>query len=428
MKRIPFTAAAKFGRVFRPGGLHFALILFFAGCSRAPVPPPVPAASANPELHLQIENARREVLRTPDSGGAWGRLGQSFEAAEFPSEARACYAQAGTLDPASPRWPHLLGLLELEEDPESALLELARAVPLSGATNDASRVRLAQALVERGRFAEATNHLAALLRSQPAHPAARLELARVWMTEGRAAEAADLLSPCLTNPYTARPAVLLLSQARARTGDAVAASALAGRAASMPRPFDWPDPFQREVQDLRQDRARAVERVNALLIQRRVADAEAIALRLVERHPDDPEVLLVLGRLRLQQGQCVESESVLRRHLLARPGSLNGLIQLGLALMCQSRWTDATEVFGSAVAAKPDFAQAHVNLGLARSRAGNAAGAIASLREALRCSPGEARTHSLLAEELARSGQADEAAQHRERARLLTAAAGTPGR
>lgn len=404
---------------WRSGTVGLLMLLVLGGCGRSPEPPATPAGLANAELSRQIETARSEVLSNRTSGAAWGRLGQCFEAAEFFPEARICYAQAEALDTGSARWPHLLGLLLLQESPEDALVQLARAVAVAEPTNDFSRVRLVQALVERGRFAEATNHLAVLLTNQATHPAARLELARVRLAEGRATEAIDLLTPCLTNPYTARPAVLLLSQCRVRVGDAPAAAALASKAATMPRPFNWPDPYSREVQNLRQDLARQVERVNSLVIQRRFDQAEELLKPLIERSSDHPEVLLVLGRVRLQQGRCDEAEAAISRHLEATPSSLNGLIQLGLALMCQSRWTDAGKVFGRAVELKPDFAQAHFNLGMARIRTGDTAGAIASLREALRCSPGDARAHSVLADALASSGQTEEAAFHRERARSL---------
>ncbi len=379
----------------------------------------MPVGVANGEMLQIITKARAEVVASRASGPAWGRLGQTFEAGEFPAEAQACYAQASALDAGSARWPHLLGLLQLQDSPAAALTNLARAAHLAAPTNDAPRLRLAQALVERGRHPEAKEWLAPILAARPGHPAARLESARIHLAENLPAVAADLLAPCLTNPYTARPAVLLLSQARARTGDDVSAVALAKRAAAMPRPFDWPDPFLREVQDLKQDRARSVERANQQLIQRRFAEAGATLAELLGRFPDDPEGLLVLGRLHLQQGRCAEAEAAFRSHLAARPDSLSGLVQLGLSLMCQSRWSDADEIFSKAVGLKPDFAQAHFNLGLARSRGGDGAGAIASLRMAIRCSPGDADAHTLLAEQLFRSGAREEAARHLDRALAL---------
>ncbi len=401
-------------------GLLFALLAAgLIGCSRQPEPPPLPTVSANAEMLQAISAARTEVVKSAGSGAAWGRLGQAFEAGEYPGEARICYARAAELEPESARWPHLLGLLQLQDAPAAALTNLARATRLASPTNDASRLRLAQALIERGRPAEAKEHLAPLLAARPDHPAARLELARVRLAENEPTLAAELLTPCLTNPYTARSAAQLLSQAKARSGDAAGAVALARRAAAMPRPFDWPDPFLREVQEFKQDRSHQVEKANRQVIQRRWAEAEVTLTNLLSSFPDDPECLLVLGRLRFQQSRCPEAEAAFRRHLAVQTNSLNGLIQLGLSLMCQSRWPEAGDVFGRAVQVKPDFAQAHLNLGLARSRAGDPAGAITSLREALRCSPGDADAHALLAEELSRTGARDEAARHLERALAL---------
>src|SRR6185503_9767447 len=103
---------------------------------------------------------------------------------------------------------------------------------------------------------------------------------------------------------------------------------------------------------------------------------EVLLGRLLAAFPDDPEGLLLLGRLRYLERNCPEAEQAFRRHLRIQPNSLNGLIQLGLSLLCQQRWNDAAAVLDQAITLKPDFAQAHSNLGYARSRAGDSAGAI----------------------------------------------------
>jgi tetratricopeptide (TPR) repeat protein len=293
----------------------------------------------------------------------------------------------------------------LQDQPEAAIASLSRAAALSGPTNDAPRLRLARALVELGRFAEATNQLASLLAPNPGHPAARLELVRVRLALHQLAGASELLAPCLTNPYTARAGLLLLSQIKAREGETGVAASLAQRAAAMPKPFDWPDPFLREVQSLRGDRTRGADQINALLLQQRLPEAEAALTRFLQSAPEDVEGLLLLGRLRLQQKRCAEAADILERHLVLRPESLNGLVQLGMARYCESRWPEAAEAFTRAVALKPDFAQAHHNLGLALARAGNSDRAIASFREAIRCAPGDAGPWVALAEEHLRLGQ-----------------------
>jgi tetratricopeptide (TPR) repeat protein len=336
-------------------------------------------------------------------------LGQHLNALEFHKEARTCYQRAGELDPQSPKWPHLLALLQFQDEPGAAISNLTRAVTLNAGTNDASPLRLAQALAERGRYSEATNHLHALLGTNPSHPAARLELARVHLANNQTNLITDLLSTCLTNPFTARPALLLLSQARAREGETAAANALAERALRMPRAFDWPDPYLREVQALRPQRLQLADRAGALLAQGRLADAEKVIAKLLEDFPNDAEAFLLSGRLLLQQERFAEAEERFRQHLQLNENSLNGHFQLGLLLLRQQRWEQAAPVLERALLLKPDFAQAHANLALARSRMGDPARAVESYRQALRYRPGDARTHLALAEELARLGQQKEA-------------------
>jgi tetratricopeptide (TPR) repeat protein len=378
-------------------------------------------ATAGCAAHIAraIQTSRQTVLARGHSADAWGHLGEAFHAAEFHAEARTCYARAAQLDSRSARWPHLLGLLQLQDLPDAALANLNRAAELAGTATDAPRLRLAQALAERGRFREATNHLHALLNGNSGHAAARLELARIRLSENQLASAAELLRPCLTNAYSGRAAHFLLGQVRAREGNVEAATMLARQAAAMVRPLDWPDPFLREVQSLRADRSKLSEQANLLLIQRRFPEAEAILIDLLKKLPEDAEALLLLGRLRLQERRCAEAEPLFQRHLARQTNSLNGLVQLGLALFCQQRWNDSATAFERALVLKPDFAQAHYNLGLARARAHDSAGAIRSYREALRCSPGDAATHAALADELLLVGSFDEALIQADRAIAL---------
>ncbi len=397
-----------------------AFLLLPAGCSRPDPPPNPPLASLDRPLSSLIETSRQAVLATPKSADAWGRLGQAFHAVEFFGEARICYSNAAELDSLAPRWPHLLGLLQLQEHPDAAFGNLARAAELTGAQPDAPRVLLAKAMVERGRFDDAAKPLQVLLAANPAHAAARLEMARVWIFRDELKHAAESLAPCTTNPVTARAAMLLLAQILQRQGNAEAAGGLSRRAASMPRPFDWPDPWLREVQSLRVDRQKLADHVNGLLMQQRLSQAGAELEKLLNIFPDDAEALLLLGRLLSLEQKQTEAEAAFRRHLATQPSSLNGLVQLGISLLRQERWADAAAALRRALALKPDFAQAHYNLGYALSRAGDSAGAVASYKEALRCAPGEVGTHMALAEELQRAGLATEALEHVNRAAELS--------
>ncbi|MGE3309948.1 MAG: tetratricopeptide repeat protein [Limisphaerales bacterium] len=378
--------------------------------------PEIPGVNLDPAMAEPLFRARERALADTGSADAWGRFGQHLEAAEFPGEARICYLRASELDPGSARWVHLLGLLELQDSPDAGWAHLARAAELAGSTNDASRVRLAQSLVERGRFEEAVPHLVALTNARPGHPAALLEWARVRLAERDLDDAEARLGTCLTNPHAAKQAIWLLSQVRARQGRSEEARVLADRAAKLPRAFDWPDPYQREVQGLRVDRARRIDRIQGWMAQGKLEDADRELGVLLGENPEDSEALLLAGRLALQRRQCPEAEERFRLQLRVAGESVNGLMQLSLALLCQQRWKEAEIVLTRVLVLKPDFAQAHANRAIARSRNGDRPGAIAGFRDALRCSPGDAGNHAALGEELARSGAVEDAMKHIDRA------------
>ena len=383
---------------------------------RTPRPPNVPLSALDFSLATLIQTSRAAVVAAPKSAAAWARLGQGLHAAEFSAEARLCYSNAAVLDKNDFRWPYLLGLLELQDAPDAAIRELRRATALAGATSEGPRFQLARALIERGQFDEAAPLLKTLLAANPNHAAAHIELARIYLARGELREATYEIQPALTNNYTMRAAYFVAAQIAQRNGQREVAAQLAARAGSLPRPFDWPDPVVRDVQRLRIDRAALADRANALLQQKRIPETSAAVSELLATSPEDPETLLLLGRLRYVENRCAEAEAAFRRHLVVQPNSLNGLIQLGLALLCQQKWTNAAEILEQAIALKADFAQAHHNLGLARSRAGDSAGAIRAYRDALRCNPGDVNAHIALAEELANVGELPEAKEHVRRA------------
>ena len=376
-------------------------VLLLAGCQRAVEPPMVPTTSLDPALASLVADARQAVVSAPKSAEAWGKLGQALHAAEFLPEARQCYRSAAELDPRAPRWPHLLGVLELADDFESGVLNLQRAVELGGAQSGASRLRLGQVLLERGQNDEALDQLNLLLAQDDQSLSAKLTLARALIAANQPDKAASTLQGIPT-----RDATMLLAQIRQRQGDAIESVRLVRLASTLQDTQESPDPFLNEVLSLRADARSLADHANALLVQRRSADAETVINRLLQNYPGNAEGLLLLGRLRYQQQRCTEAEEAFRRHLVAEPKSLNGLLQLTLAQFCQQRWGEAVSTLKQAIALKPDSAPAHYNLGYALLRTGDSAGGIAALREAVRCEPGDARSRLALADALRRTGDA----------------------
>ena len=82
------------------------------------------------------------------------------------------------------------------------------------------------------------------------------------------------LAPCLTNPFTIRAAWLLAAQAQGRAGNPAAAAAAARQAARQPSGPGWPDPFLREIHELRVGRQNLADQVGQYLAQQRLSEAE----------------------------------------------------------------------------------------------------------------------------------------------------------
>lgn len=388
-------------------GLSLGLI----ACAPQQEVPSIPQQGLSPQWIQTLGDARAAVIRSPRSAEAWGRLGQRFHAADIPDMAVRCYIQAQALSPQDQRWWHLSGILQLLSQPDQGLAALRRAVDV--ATNETSasisRLTLAKGLLELAQEAEAERQLRTLLATNSYHAGARLELARVELNRNELDAAETLLSACTTNSYTARPAVLLLSQIRQRQGQSDEAQRWSRQGLSLPKPMDWPDPILRDVLQLKESPASLEDQINTFLIQGRFNEADSAISNLIARFPEAPTGPLLLGRMRFQQRRCSEAEIALREHLRRSPDSLNGLMQLGLALLCQERWTDSIPVLRRAIALKPNSAQAHHNLGVAASRSGDATLATASFREALRYNPNDAGTCALLADQLLKQGQNEEA-------------------
>ena len=368
------------------------------GCSRPPAAPDVKVDSLDRATAQLIVEARRAIDGNVSAAAAWGRYGQVLHSADFFAEAAACYRRAAELEKGSVRWWHLLGLVELQQSDEIGLDHLSRAAELAGDNLDIPRLRLSQALLERGRLEEAGRHLDRLLAVKPQHPAALLESGRLSMVRGDATRAVERLQPCLTNAFTSRPALLLLAQAQQRLGQAELATRMSQRAAGMARPFDWPDPFLRDVQALRVGPKRIADQANSWMMQRRLPEAREAVDRLRSQFPSEPEGVLLAGRLQYLNKACAEAEETFRQYLALEPGSLNGQMQLSLALLCQQKWAEAAATLRQVASVKPDFAQAHSNLGLALLRVGDIPAATQSFEAALRCNPADVSALTWLAE------------------------------
>lgn len=378
-------------------------------------PPAVRTDGLDPAVARAIEAARQDVLRSPRSAGAWGRLGTVLLAHELPAEANACLAQAERLDPREPRWPYLQSLSLVSGRPDEAAAKLRRAVELAGDAKDAPdapRLRLAELLLDLGRVDEAEAQYRAVLRRDPRNPRAELGTARVAAARGDLHGCLSALRRPARDGRTRRESLVLTAQVQQRRGEAEAARRTLRDAAAAPNPAPWPDPWQEEVTAARVGRQASIDRANALLAQNRAADAAQLLRQAVKDHPDSDLAWLLLGRALLGAGDAAGAEAAFRESARLAPEAAGPQYHLGIVLLAGKQYPAAAAALERAVTAQPDFAPAHVNLGRCRLLIGDRGGAVAALRTALRHDPNAADAHEMLGTVLAAEGKRAEAIEH----------------
>src|SRR5579875_323094 len=88
----------------------------------------------------------------------------------------------------------------------------------------------------------------------------------------------------------------------------------------------------------------------------RLAEAEQLYERILERAPDDLKARHMLGVLRLQQGRAAEALQIIAPLLAEAPGHADIRTHHGLALQELGRGEEALADFDHALALQPDNA------------------------------------------------------------------------
>ena len=179
-------------------------------------------------------------------------------------------------------------------------------------------------------------------------------------------------------------------------------------------------------------------------------EAEAVYRQILEREPNNPYVLNLLGVLAHQtgrqqaaiqwigraisikpavaefhnglgeayraSGQLDQAMACYEKAIALKRGCVEAHINLGNALQDKGLLDEAVAAYGAAIQIRPDSAEAHNNLGSALRQKGQLDEAVAAYREAIRLKPDYADAYGNLGGALAVNGQADDAIAACERA------------
>ncbi|MEO5373602.1 MAG: tetratricopeptide repeat protein [Alphaproteobacteria bacterium] len=140
-----------------------------------------------------------------------------------------------------------------------------------------------------------------------------------------------------------------------------------------------------------------------------LAEAEAVYRRILERTPDHPEALHLLGLVAHQVGRHDDALDLMTRSLSLAPDSPGTLINLGGVLRALQRREEAVAHLRAAIALEPRIPDAHNTLGLTLHETGLIAEAVACFHAAIALRPDFPEAHANLGNALKALGRLDEA-------------------
>jgi predicted TPR repeat methyltransferase len=143
----------------------------------------------------------------------------------------------------------------------------------------------------------------------------------------------------------------------------------------------------------------------------RLKEAASGYRQVLQRLPEEPMALYLLGLTCFHQGEAAEAVQYLCRSLARAPGNARAWKDLGGIHMACGRLEEARDAYLKAVEHGPRLAESWYNLGVCLSKLGRPAEAIVQLQQALAREPGFTRSYEPLALLLYQSGDAAGAAQ-----------------
>jgi tetratricopeptide (TPR) repeat protein len=422
------------GVVLLTAGGVYAWHRYGSGRSSA-IPPDIPAQVVDPDVRAVLTSARQKVVATPQSGQAWGELGLLYRAHNLNVESNICFAEAARLDPRNPRWPYLIGMINLLIAPDDAVPHLQKAYDLAvePEQKSACRLRLAEALLDRQDLAGAEKLFTEDVQASPQNPRAHFGLATVAIARGDHRAAIEHLLPVADTPFTRRKATALLAASYRQLGDPAVAERFERSALNAPEDLPWPDPFITEYARKETGRSARMKAVEELEAQGRIHEA-VLALEEIAKTESDDQVLVSLGINQAKMGDFDRAERSLRIVLARSPDHAVARYFLGVSLFMQAerawqagnrtqaepQFKEAVKELQRAAELKPDKGLANLYAGLALKYLGKLPEAAAECRAAIRASPQFGDAHLGLAEILIAMDKPDEAIPHLETAvRLL---------
>ena len=382
--------------------------------------PRLPQLSGQPHAvreHLQVKLGM--ARQRPTAVDAVGGLCLALHADMFYEQAEQCYAVAERLDPEAWRWQYYHALILGERGGGDVFADALRAVLSTAPRFGPAWWRLGDAEFKLGRYdrAEDAWHRAQeapepdRIGSSPVHTPdvalkayASLGLARAALARGDAIGAIRVLEPLVEEAPRFGSAFRLLGETLTTLGRTREGERATWRANQLPAYAPYADPMVDAL---------ALESRNGTFLLRQASDAdlatnaawsEHLTRRALEFDPDNPDVLVKLGRLLRTLGRNEEALEYFIAYNKKLPDDFLGLAHIGSCLSELGRPQEAEAYIRRALEGLDD-ALTHYNLGVVLGMTGRLDEAIAEYRKAVDRNPGDLNARNNLATALARQGK-----------------------
>jgi putative PEP-CTERM system TPR-repeat lipoprotein len=387
----------------------------------------------------EAREALEPLLIDPQAGGfkdaqLLALAGESSMRSRDYGQAADMFEKASVLDPASSSLRTSLGLSRLEKgDTERALRELQAAVNLDKDSAEAAvalirtELRLqhldaagqAVQALERVQPENAVAHelkgLVAIARHDPARARAALQQA-LALDPAYFAAAADLAQLALDEkkPELARRQMLDFL-AKNKTS-VPALTMLASLADAARKPIETTGWLEQAAAVDPNAVGPAVNLIGQYLRVGQLPKALNLARRLQVGHPDNPDLLDLLGKSQLANGEREEALQTYRKLAIALPRSAQALMQVAALSLLLNQTTQAEEALKGVLAMQPDFPSAQVALAEVYVRKGSRDLALMVAEQLQRRHPDAAAGYQLQGDILMAKRQAADALPLYERA------------
>ncbi len=383
---------------------------FGAACSRQPIAPAVLSETRliDAEVLELIATKVAAVRAAPSDARAHADLGLAYEANALWDVAGESFAHALTLDDSKPIWIYHQAIALHEagqtEAGLAALRQAARELPADPAVQQ----RLGQWLLERGDSEGARAAFLKALASRPDQPEFLAGLAGVELAHERWNEAQALARRALRSAPGYLPASFAVG--RALQGLGRHEEAKPWLAAGVNASVSWyPDELHGDlVRYVLASGALAAEGANA---SERGDFSHAVELfeKLVQRKPEDPEMLNNLGANLVEIGRLERADQVLAKALAVAPQSFAVHLNLSELHLRRNKLAEARDEAARAVEIGGTIGRTHFQFARVLGAQQDHAGAYRELKAAVAFDARDVRMFLALTQTAMNLGLAEEA-------------------